>query len=313
MNYILVGKNGRPSMKEVFAQVTEDCVLIINKGDYFYKYSKENGVAGKAEVLKSVPKIGKGDKLIRWGNTIKVEVDGGITYNKSSQVALGANKKKARILLQERGIDVPKTWSTVEEFLKDKTKHVKLGYIVRPSKHQQGKKLAFCKNEEEVEEAVIEFGQDSYISQFYPKTREFRVHVAHGKILIMHEKPAPADKTTVAWNRHVNHDAFIVIKWGDYDPYIAKLAINTVKALELDNGAVDILAYPEVKDIKLPKAVVCEVNTAPTLRNYAQKKYASYFDWLLRSAKRREEWNSSEFKEGKSFAWKNSQLSEKKE
>lgn len=309
MNYLLVGKNGRPSMRAVFELMTTDCTLIINKGDSFHAYEKAN--PKRAEVLKRLPIIGKGDKIIRWGNTIKLEVDGGIAYNKSVGIAAGANKKKARILMQDAGIPVPKTWILFDDFVADGTKTGP--YIVRPAKHKQGKQLVVANTVEEVEDAVVDFG-DYYISEFYPKTREFRVHVAHGKVLIMHEKPAPEDKKTVAWNRHVNHDAFVVIKWGDFDIEIAQLAINAVKLLGLDMGAVDVLAFPAHAERKVrPRAVVCEVNTAPTLREYAQGKYAAYFDWLLVNKGRREHWDSTKWKEGKSFAWKNEQLGGKNE
>lgn len=305
MNYILVGKNGKPSMRAVYELMKEDCALLFKRGEFFNLITKDK----KTAVLTKLPVFAKGDKLIRWGNTIKATTDGGITYNKSAQIALGANKKKSRLLMQASGVAVPKTWDTIEQFMDDPNRTGP--YIIRPTKHQQGKQLLVAQNAMEVEEAVMQLGNDSYISEFYPKTREFRVHVAHGKVLVMHEKPAPEDKNTVAWNRHVNHDAFKVIKWGDYDVAVAKLAIDTVKLLELDCAAVDILAYPE--DKKLPKAVVCEVNSAPTLRLYAQTRYAAYFDWLLRKKTRREHWNSAEFKEPKSFAWKNFQLSDKKE
>lgn len=307
MNYILVGKNGRASMLGVLGLLQSDCSLIVKRQGLLHQYTKGSE---KVKVLPKLPAINEGDILIRWGNSIEIPIKAGLIYNQARAIALSSDKKKSRLALHNSGVAVPTTWATIENFLADKNK---LGpFIVRPMKHKQGKQFVVATTDDEVEEAFIDFGQGSYISQLYPKTREFRAHVAHGKILAIHEKPAPEDKSIIAWNMHQNHNAFQTIKWSDYDRGICKLALAAASQLELDFAAVDILAFP-TDEKAFPRAVVCEVNTAPMLKEQTQAKYAAYFDWLFRKGQRREHWKTDKFEKASSYAWKNFQLADKKD
>ena len=88
---------------------------------------------------------------------------------------------------------------------------------------------------------------------------------------------------------------------------MCKVAVDAVKALGLDTGAVDIMV--DKRNAEIP-VCVCEVNTAPSLDSSPldQEKYSKFINWLFCSD--REWWNYEEWEAGKSYAWKNFQLEE---
>jgi carbamoylphosphate synthase large subunit len=87
------------------------------------------------------------------------------------------------------------------------------------------------------------------------------------------------------------------------------MALEAVKALDLDFGAVDIMTKNH-KDFK--EHVVVEVNTAPSYTPYLISKYGSYFNLLFKTEDKYKSWEFEKFKKAPSFAWKNYQLKGKK-
>ena len=116
------------------------------------------------------------------------------------------------------------------------------------------------------------------------------------------EKPAPHDKSTVAWNRAVVHEEWEAIPWSEFHFNACLEALKAVQALGLDTGGVDVM-------IRGDEAVVLEVNTAPTLISspYVSSRWAEYFNWLFTPGKK-EHWDFTQFKKAESFAWKHKQL-----
>lgn len=60
----------------------------------------------------------------------------------------------------------------------------------------------------------------------------------------------------------------------------------------------------------LPRAVVCELNTAPTLNstNYVLERWVKYFNKLANSETRIEHWDFEQFEKASSLAWKENQF-----
>lgn len=113
-----------------------------------------------------------------------------------------------------------------------------------------------------------------FFSKVFPKTHEFRVHVVGGIVVDIVQKKASSEAAKVdrVVRTHSNgwiyaHDGLILSDQKDIDS-IGKLAKDAIKTLELDFGAVDILAIVlEGTPRRLRNAVICEVNTAPGLEN----------------------------------------------
>lgn len=272
---ILMKRISRKNLKNI----TDEMNINVNK----YK-SKNGDIYPFAEEL---------DVLIRWGCTSYLSSK--ITYNNRNAIRNASNKLKARKILKENNIDIPKTWTNID--------NCEFPLIARPKYHYGAKNFYYCENLYELKRAVAKGAE--YFSEFYPKTREFRIHACHGKILICCEKFVE-DKSRKAWNLRKGGGEWKALRWSNIPSNIAKLSIDAVQALGLDYGAVDILAEPNKDGYK--DAVVCEVNTAPRLGEYSASRYAEYFDWLLKSDEKKEH-VSAEYDIGwRGYVWSHEDL-----
>lgn len=212
------------------------------------------------------------DKLIRWGCIASFPLSAtSIHYNKPKSIINASNKLKARKLMQQNNVPIPDTWGKYD--LPD------FPCIGRPLRHFGGRKFFYCQNKNDWEYAKRNGA--GYFSEYYPKTKEYRVHVASGKVLIMAEKLTPEHTSKQPWNLSKKGvcDEFNTLRWSGYPKEICEIATNAVGSLGLDFGAVDIMAEP--KNSHSHSAVVLEVNTAPKLGPYGQDRYTEYFKWLF--------------------------------
>lgn len=290
---IIVSNKGRQSVKEIIKACNNpELDMYVRWGKdkkRWYRYSLDG--------LEKIdgPPVFRNQKIIRYGNCILLNSKGCIYYNKSKAIALAASKGACRFYLQDKMIDVPTTWSFGQQ--------MEYPVIARCEKHFGGKKFWICYNLDQVKRMRRKGA--SYFSAIYPKTKEYRVHCAHGKVICVQEKPAPANPKAIAWNRNQTDEDFRILKWEEFDIDILTLALNATKALDLDFSAVDVLAYPE-GDEDLPKAVICELNTGARLSGELMiEKYSKYFNWLAKTDEAREHFDYSQWKKPRSFSWKN--------
>jgi len=248
-----------------------------------YKHSKDT-IRGIIENLKTPVEIFKSvnghktnrhyfyDTLVRWGCVASIDCE--IEYNPAEAISNSSDKLKARRIMEQNNVAIPKTYGLAE---------IPEDYPVigRPRKHYGGNHFYFCEDFYDYVEARQNGAE--YFTEFYPKTTEYRVHVAHSKVIILAEKVVDENGDNQnPWNLNENGDCkeFNTLRWGEYPHHITTLGIRAVRALGLDYGAVDILADPAYGNY--PQAVVLEVNTSPLLGEYGQSRYAEYFDWLLK-------------------------------
>jgi glutathione synthase/RimK-type ligase-like ATP-grasp enzyme len=312
MNAIIVGVNGRPSIIQLLKMYKFDSPVTV-----FSQYHKKNG----EELWKQIemmsdgyigirpvkrPSFKNGDKVIFWGSRAQLNTGGAIVYNAPEKLAHASKKGLARKILKEKKLAIPKTEFSVDAAMRNLT----FPMIVRPESHRAGKDFYVCNTRDELTRSFKKV-KNGYISEFYPKQKEYRIHTASGKALLVKQKPEPDDKTEIAWNFAQNEKPWTTIDRKDYDIEMLKLAIEAIKVLELDFGAVDIMAFPTKRN--LPKYVITEVNTAPSYTPYLIEKYGAYFNKLFSLGKKMDVFDTSKFKKGKSFSWKNFQLSTKEE
>lgn len=204
--------------------------------------------------------------VIRWGSIR--EADCVNEYNTVEAIKLVSNKPKCRRFLEEYDIPVPHSGTDL------------FPCIGRPKYHTGGENFFFCRTPEDVERAKRQGAV--YFSQYFPKQREFRVHVGkldgRYKVILYSEKIG--DKFGgVIWNHDIGNFKFVHMGRGERRLDVIGLAKEAIEAVELDFGCVDILADPLYRH--LPPVVVCEINTAPALSEYGVQKYAEYFEELL--------------------------------
>lgn len=300
MNKILVGIHGRPSIKNVYSLMNNPNVEVwvrrrvkLKKGgvkEYWRVYSEGDSSKYRVEYHPHF----ENDVILRWGNEIQIEHPGCIIYNQSKAIALASQKGRARQVMFEAGVRVPRIVVPVDQ-------NIQFPVIARPQVHAKGKNIIVLNDLNEFRN-FYNSHRDWYFAEFYPKDREVRVHVFMGKALAMMEKPAPANKSTIAWNRAVVHEEWTAIPWGEYHFNACLEALKAVEALGLNTGGVDVMIRGE-------EAVVLEVNTAPTLISspYVSQRWAEAFNWLFRT-RERNSWDYKQFKKADSFAWKHQQL-----
>lgn len=300
---LLVGLHGRPSLRNVYSKMNDGTLIIkrnLNNHTSYRRYKENNGV--KFERILN-PNFHGTDIIIRWGTQEVIPNDAAnIVYNKSSALALVSNKFKSRQVMKEAGVNVPLNITNETPI-----NQISFPVIARPFKHSKGKNFVTLPTHAAFLAHYRANKGGWYYSNFINKVKEFRVHAASGKILNMLEKPNPGGNQ-IAWNRAQNNEAFVSVKWEDYNINVAMQGLKACKALGCDFLGIDVILD------KNNKAWVLEGNSSPTLNTseYSSLRYAKYFQWLMRSAEKRKHWNFEDFKNADSFAWKDFQLNDKK-
>ena len=205
------------------------------------------------------------DILIHWGSTASTDIFDNL--NSPDSIYNTSNKAKAISVLKEAGVPTL-------EFT------VLTPCIGRTGKHTRGKGFWMCQNQHQMDEAICSGAE--YFVKVYPKTREYRVHVAHGMVLFVQEKIGDTVFNLI-WNKK-NGFNFRVVPRSEWRKEVVEPAIRAVEALSLDFGAVDVMTDPKTNYFSFfmpkayPVAVVAEVNTAPALEGYSLEKYKQYFE-----------------------------------
>lgn len=293
---ILVGVDGRPSMRGTYNKMQSESQLIIRKKlkkSNTYRFNQyTNHIITDYNKLPLNTNISN-SIIVRWGTQQDFSGNNNIIYNMSKNLAIASNKKKSRQIFIENNIACPK-------MVHPRT-NTNYPVIARPEKHSKGKNFVVFNNRHDFARHYDQNSNNWYYSEFINKVSEFRIHVAHGRVLNYLEKPKPEDPNQIAWNRAVNGEAFNNVKWSDYNSKVCDLAIKAIQSLGLDFGGVDIIVDQD------GNPYVLEVNCSPTLASsdYSMTRYAMYFDWLAKSIEKRKHWDLPEnlFKKGSNYAW----------
>lgn len=224
-----------------------------------------------------LPHIGLGNRiLIRWGSYYETaDIADSVDYNSREAIIRATNKSLSRKMLSEAGVPVPRVVTPDSE---------DIGYplIARPRFHSLGQDLIVIQHREDFVSHYTEHAPKNwYYSEFVDKVREFRVHVGHGKILCILEKPGHPDK--ISWNRAQTNLSAVLLQPVEWDLAVIRESIKAVKAIQMDFAGVDVIVDRQ------GKAYVIELNTTPLMLSdtHIQEQYARYFDWLAESANRR--------------------------
>lgn len=302
---LIVGRHGRPSLKEVFQNIATDGVSLLFKSVRFNGFilredftnllrrSKIRGVE-KADCRNAI--------IIRWGTYCPIETDkNSIVYNQAENLKNCNDKAKARVIMGKAGINTPHT-QLISDFLVNPMLHYPL--IARPSHHGRGLHAWICNNKEEVRNTLNTKIKGYYVSEIFNKDQEFRVHCFMGKALAVMQKPRPTDNKIV-WNRAQNDAPFENINWDNWDKAVVLESLKAITALGLDFGGVDVMRNSQTGEVS-----ICEVNTAPTLNSspYVCTRWSQAFKLLLTKQTRMEHWDYTKFEKASSLAWKNYQL-----
>lgn len=187
----------------------------------------------------------------------------------NSDISNATNKRVMRELFERHGVPMPRL---VELFpggvLELDTDWLPL--VGRPDKHTKGRGFWLCRNSLEVSKALRGTAKKQPATHFMEYIdsydHEYRVHIFKGKSIRISEKKLIAMEG--------NHKIYTTIKPTGYIKHVRKAAKQAIEALELDFGAVDILATDN-------ECWVLEVNCAPGLGGTMPRLYAQTFtNWL---------------------------------
>lgn len=195
--------------------------------------------------------------IIRWGSTATGSWDKEI--NTQEAVMNASNKKRAREILIENELPVPKMGEDI------------FPCVGRPTKHTKGRRFFYCYDKYDVAQAKRKGA--TYFSQYYPKQKEYRIHIGGGKLLGIAIKEG-GDAYARNWNYRKGF-RFRYLRYEDWNMEAIRLAKKAIKALQLDFGAVDI--GTNSLNENLPPLVIFEANTAPALCPFMIDKYVDYF------------------------------------
>ncbi len=231
--FILVGVDGRPSMKGVYSLIKKEATLLIRRipnglEPFYRKYTNSNSEEfTKENLLQDF----SDSVLIRWGNRIDVETnEHTVVYNKSEAIAKATDKRLSRSVFYNSNIRAPKIVNPLNVTQAD------YPVIARPRTHAKGKNFVILKDFGTFKHHYDNNVNNWYYSAFVDKTQEFRVHCAHGKVLGIMSKPAPTKEGVIAWNRAINGEEFTALKWSEFNYDVCLQALKAVEALGLDYG-----------------------------------------------------------------------------
>ena len=314
---ILTGKHGRPSSKLAFLATTVGELVqrrMLPNNQFYYRIFKDrNLLKQKIESNQKflyesrTPNTNnnvlnvENSIVVRWGTRENIVTNNTtIIYNKVSGIENATNKLTSRQKFIENKVSCPSLITPQNV----NSEHLPI--IARPFIHSKGKNFIIL---DTIDKFKNHYDSSRYYySNFIDKIREFRVHLGHSKVLALMEKKKPQNGN-IAWNRALNdEEPFDYVPWNQIDEQNLKNvlieAIKAVNCLGLDMGGVDVMLDAD------NNVFVLEVNTAPTLNSseYVAKRWGMYWNWLFNKETRREHWEYTKFKKGKSLIWKNYQL-----
>lgn len=250
---------------------------------YPYKMGSESAKS-LASVLNIMRVRGDGDYrpkhghvIINWGSSAhpvwiqNVLSRGAKILNPLDKVNVAGNKLSALRALKAAGVLVPEFTTDIDIA----RRWVRSGETVVERHELRGNSGAGIRivNLDDPDMPSVVHDAPLY-TKFIPKTAEFRVHVFRGEVIdYIEKKKVAAERRTENFNRYVSsiHQGWVFTRTNVRDiPEVRNIAINAVRALGLDFGAVDIIYYEG-------SPYVLEVNTAPGLSGTTLVKYANAF------------------------------------
>lgn len=229
--------------------------------------------------------IPESDVCIRWGTTTTLPNQPKV-INRAKAIHSTSNKGAFRDTLG------PLAPRTVRSIIKLAEKYedgsMKGPWIVRPAYHQRSEGLYLCRTLADTIEKAQSL-PDFYISEFIDKAAEYRVFVCQGRVVWAIEK-VPKDKKDISWGC-VSEGQFKYIAWSEWPIPVLENAVKVMANTTLDFGAVDVMLGVD------GKAYCAEVNTAPFMTPYYQKRTANVFDWMIEGNKPEELKKMKEWKD----------------
>ena len=212
--------------------------------------------------------------IVNWGNSatpswFSTTQYGGFPLsllNSPLAVERASNKLIAFSVLKEGGVQVPPFTTSVE--------------VAR--EWQQDNQIVLCRNllRASAGRGIVIVHPDETLPvsplyvKYMKKKREYRIHVFNGEIIDVQQKRTRTDReegeTNYQIRSHDNGWVFVRGSIADYSDSFGSMAVDAVRNLGLDFGAVDL-----IYNVRYDTPLVLEVNTAPGLEGESVGIYSN--------------------------------------
>lgn len=205
--------------------------------------------------------------LIRWGSQApylppSAALSSTRIVNKADALAKASDKYLSLQLLRDAGVRVPNFSEDPEE--------LQYPFLGRRRQHARGTDVVLVLQKGD----ILRRSRDYYV-QYIPTTREFRLHVVGGKVIRTQGKFLDRPELAVPWIRNYATGYRFRAPRRQLNGSRVEAAVNAVRALGLDFGAVDLLIGNDGLEY------VLEVNTAPSCSPLTARQYVTEFQRLL--------------------------------
>lgn len=183
--------------------------------------------------------------------------------NSPLAVERASNKLSAFVSLKQAGVPVPPFTTSIDEakeWQREKAT-VLCRNLLRGS---AGRGITVCSPLEDLDPSPL------YV-KYMKKKREYRIHVFNGEVIDIQQKRTRTEETgevDYQIRSHENGWVFVRSSIKDYDDSFSDMAVNAVRGLGLDFGAVDL-----IYNLHYDTPLVLEVNTAPGLEGETINSY----------------------------------------
>jgi hypothetical protein len=205
----------------------------------------------------------RNDVLIRWGCRKQPHLDhySDLVLNNVNAIGNASDKLNSLIQMKELGIRVP-DFDTEPEALVQRVGYPILG---RKQFHARATDVKLCLQKRDFRKPL-----DYYI-QYIPTVREYRVHVVRDKVIRIQGKFLDYAADAVPHIRNFGTGYRFRSPRKRLRQERLDIAVNAVKSLGLDFGAVDLLVADD------SNSYVLEVNTAPSCSPLTATEYLLQF------------------------------------
>jgi glutathione synthase/RimK-type ligase-like ATP-grasp enzyme len=185
-------------------------------------------------------------------------------------VRVAANKLRAFRTLGEAGVAIPR-FTRLADAAHEWDTDVMIRELLNS---HSGRGMRFVPREDR--SSLLGTTAPLYV-EYIKKLMEYRVHVMGGKVIDVQQKRVREGSTGNDFQIRSYNNGWVFCRNGiDLPPDVSPLAVDAVRALRLDFGAVDII-YNALRQ----KSYVLEVNTAPGLHGSTIEIYANAIQEML--------------------------------
>lgn len=212
------------------------------------------------------------DLLIRWGSRRDSWIDGEFlkVINPFRSIALASDKLQSLQVMDNWEVDdlrinVP-DWDEDPEALAERVGYPILG---RKRHHARGMDVKLCLQRRDYRIRKDGTRASDYYIQYIPTVREFRIHVVGNEVIRVQGKFLDHPNEAVSYVRNFGTGYRFRAPRNRLNRRRLKMAINAVKSLGLDFGAVDLLIGDD------GETYILEVNTAPSCSPLTGAEYTT--------------------------------------